>query len=88
MVVCDLLCAVNDLRAIPYVSMCVSTSSVHWACRSCNVKGIHLEALGTQIYIGAVRWLKKMPQDRVSRRLIAEWNKVMYICFRLHLYML
>jgi hypothetical protein len=72
----DLILAVNDLRAIPYVDMSVSTQSMYWPCRSCNIMGIHNDVLGTQFFIGAVRWLSKLPPSRRRSALKARWKRV------------
>ena len=67
-----LLAAINDLQAMPYVSLATKQPSLHWACRSCNTLGIHIAGLGTVVYPGAIRFIDSCGAD-ISRSLRREW---------------
>ena len=70
-----LLVAINDLRALPKVSMATQAPSKYWACHCCNVLGINVPQLETQIYPGAIRLLDVCGSTRVRvRQLTREWR--------------
>ena len=72
-----LLVAVNDLRAMPYISMATQAGAKHWACRYCNGVGTYVSCLDVVLYIGAARIMHQWPASRKTRRhasLLRQWK--------------
>ena len=70
--------AVNDLRAMPYISMATQAGARYWACRYCNVEGVYVHQLQTKIYIGAARVMHQWPASKKTsrhNRLLREWKR-------------
>ena len=75
---CKLLAAVNDLRAMPYVSMATQAGAKYWACRYCNCHGIHIGLLDVVVYVDAARIMHQWPPQRKTRRhakLLRDWKR-------------
>ena len=72
-----LLVAVNDLRAMPYVSMATQAGAKHWACRYCNCVGTYVRCLDVVVYIHAARIMHQWPASRKTQRhssLLRHWK--------------
>jgi hypothetical protein len=66
-----LLVAVNDLRALHYVSMGKSvTGSINCSCKDCDLVGWRINQLGTTVYPSALHFLDDALQNEPVRR---EW---------------
>lgn len=69
--------AVNDLRAMPYVSMATQAGAKNWACRYCNCVGIYVPLLDVVIYVHGARIMHQWQQDMQTARhrsLLREWK--------------
>ena len=69
--------AVNDLRAMHYVSMATQAGAKHWACRYCNCVGTYVHHLDVVVYIGAARIMNQWPEHEKTRQhasLLRAWK--------------